>query len=290
MIEGWMEVFRAGRHVASNGAEKEWTVEDLRQMAESYDPGKHEAPITIGHPKANAPAWGWIKALKVDGDRLLALPGEVAAEFADLVRAGRYKKRSISVYPDGTLRHVGFLGAQPPAVKGLKDIEFAAEAADTYEYSTAEETGMDELEKMKQQLEEERRKREFAEAEAATAKQERESARSEFAELQAETRKAAVTNFVEQGIKDGKILPAWKQQGLAEFMTAIDGGTETYEFSEGKKQTPLEWFQGFIQSFGEHPLFKVMAKPETDKSAGDDFSEDVKTGEQIAAKVNPPKA
>lgn len=286
----WMEVFRAGRHVASNGTEKVWSSNDLRHMAESYDPGKHEAPIVIGHPKANAPAWGWVKALKVEGDRLMALPGEVAAEFADWVKAGRYKKRSISVYPDGTLRHVGFLGAQPPAVKGLKDIEFASEEADTYEYSTAEEPRMDELEKLKQELAEERSKRELAEAEAAKAKQESETTRTDFAELQAKGRKDAISNFVEQGIKGGKILPAWKQQGLAEFMTAIDGGTETYEFSEGKKQTPLEWFKGFIQSFGEHPLFKTMAKPEQDNQPGDEFAEDLKTGEQIAAKVNPVKA
>ena len=37
------------------------------------------------------------------------------------------KKRSASFYPDGRLRHVGFLGAAPPAVKGLADIGFTAE-------------------------------------------------------------------------------------------------------------------------------------------------------------------
>ncbi len=38
---------------------------------------------------------------------------------------GRYKKVSIALYPDLSLRHVGFLGAQPPAVKGLAQAAFA---------------------------------------------------------------------------------------------------------------------------------------------------------------------
>ena len=52
-----------------------------------------------------------------------------------MVAAGRFKKRSASFYtPDSPnnpkpgvyyLRHVGFLGAQPPAVKGLKEVAFA---------------------------------------------------------------------------------------------------------------------------------------------------------------------
>jgi len=285
----WMEVFRAGKHVSANGVEREWTAKDLLKIADFYDPAKHEAPIVVGHPKDNAPAFGWIKALKVDGDKLLALPGQVAPEFAELVKAGRYKKRSISIYPDGSLRHVGFLGAQPPAVKGLKDIEFAGGAEETYEYADTEDAPMDELEKLKQELAEERQKREFAEGEAAKAKAEQEQAAASFAELEAKTKKQAIADFVEQGIKDGKILPAWKARGLTEFMTNLESETETYEFSEGKKETPLAWFKGFIASFAEHPLFKTMAKPK-DEQKSDDFAEDETLGKEIAAKVTPAKA
>ncbi|MDP1995112.1 MAG: hypothetical protein Q8K40_07690, partial [Ignavibacteria bacterium] len=35
------------------------------------------------------------------------------------------KKRSVSLNPDNSLRHVGFLGAALPAVKGLADLQFA---------------------------------------------------------------------------------------------------------------------------------------------------------------------
>jgi len=288
-MTGWMEVFRAGRHVSANGAEREWSVADLQHMAEQYDPAKHEAPIVVGHPKANDPAFGWIKGLQVRGDKLFALPDQVAPEFAELVKAGRYKKRSISIYPDGTLRHVGFLGAQPPAVKGLKNIEFAASAAETYQFADTEDAQMTELERLQQELADERKKREFAEGEVAKAKTEREQAVTNFTELAQRTKKQEIEAFIEQGIQTGKILPAWKDKGLAEFMTALDPQEGTYEFSEGKQETPATWFKQFISSFAEHPLFKEMAKPKKETRT-DDFAEDETIGKEIAAKVNPAKA
>ncbi|MGE4402841.1 MAG: hypothetical protein AB7F61_14295 [Desulfobulbus sp.] len=285
----WMEVFRAGRHVAASGAERDWSVADLQQMADGYNPQKHEAPIVVGHPRDNDPAFGWVKALKVDGDKLLALPDQVAPEFTELVKAGRYKKRSISIYPDGTLRHVGFLGAQPPAVKGLKDIEFAGAAAETYEYADTEDAQMTELERLQQQLANEQAARQAAEARATKAESDKQAAVANFSELQQQTKKQEIEAFIDKGIADGKLLPGWKDKGLAEFMTALDGQTETYEFSEGKQETPLNWFKGFINSFSEHALFKEMAKPKKEEKS-DDFSEDDKLGQEIAAKVTPAQA
>ena len=288
-MNDWMEVFKVGEHVSAGGVKREWTVTDLQRIADFYDPAKHEAPIVVGHPKMNAPAFGWVKALRVDGTKLLALPGQVAPEFSELVKAGRYKKRSISLYPDGTLRHVGFLGAAAPAVKGLKDIEFAEDSADTYEFADTEDADMTELEKLQQQLADERKARELAEGKVANAEAGKKQAESNFAELQAKAKKQEIAAFIDQGIKDGKILPAWKDHGLAEFMGALDGQTETYEFSEGKKESPAAWFKRFIHSFAEHPLFKEMAKPKKEEKT-DDFSEDETLGKEIAAKVNPAKS
>lgn len=285
-----MEVFRAGKHVSSSGAERDWSVDDLVRMAEAYNPQIHQAPLVVGHPKDNDPAYGWVKALKVDGNTLLAMPDQVEPAFAELVAAGRYKKRSISLYPDGTLRHVGFLGAQPPAVKGLKDIEFAGSAADTYEFAAMEDAGMTELEKLQQKLDGERKKREEAEAKAKQAEAGKQQAETNFAELQAQAKKQEIAAFIDLGVKDGKILPAWKEQGLAEFMGALDARTETYEFSEGKKEAPLAWFKRFIHSFAEHPLFKEMAKPKNKEAQTDDYAEAEALGKEIAAKVNPAKA
>lgn len=131
-----MQVFRAGRHVDMAGRAVTFSDADVAALAESYDPALHEAPIVVGHPEVDAPAYGWVRALRLDGAILLAEPHQVDPAFAELVRAGRFKRVSISLYspaapnnpkPGGWyLRHVGVLGAQPPAVKGLKPIAFAA--------------------------------------------------------------------------------------------------------------------------------------------------------------------
>lgn len=128
------EIFRAGTQTSSNGTTMDFSEDMLRASVEAYDPAVGEAPIVIGHPKDNHPAFGWIKSLSYADGLITAHPDQVDAEFAEEVAKGRYKKRSASFYlPDhpnnpkpGTLylRHVGFLGAMPPSVKGLKGVEF----------------------------------------------------------------------------------------------------------------------------------------------------------------------
>lgn len=129
-----IEVFRAGKHVALDGTEHVITERDLLDAAEQYDPALSEAPLVVGHPKLNAPAYGWASRVFVDQGVLRIEPHQVDPAFAELVNAGRFKKVSASFYlptsPSNPkpgkfyLRHIGFLGAQPPAVKGLRDASF----------------------------------------------------------------------------------------------------------------------------------------------------------------------
>jgi hypothetical protein len=123
-MNDWFEIFRTGTHTDSSGNISDWTEEDLDKIIRLYDPAHHEAPIVIGHPEHDSPAYGWIEALKREGDRLLAKPKQLVEDFKDWVRKGLYKKISIALYPDLALRHVGFLGAVPPAVKGLATAQF----------------------------------------------------------------------------------------------------------------------------------------------------------------------
>lgn len=122
-------IFKAGKHKDSKGNEKEYTPEDLDAIVTKYNNQEqssfHEAPIVIGHPKSNAPAFGWISKLERIKDLVYAVPTKVANEFEEWVKKGLYQKVSVSLYPDLTLRHVGFLGAQPPAIKGLPAIDFS---------------------------------------------------------------------------------------------------------------------------------------------------------------------
>lgn len=130
-----IEIFRSGTHTSSKGSAFTFSDADLAAIVAGYDPKLHHAPIVVGHPKQDAPAYGWVDGLAIKGDRLVALPADLDAAFSDLVKEKKFRKVSAAFYGPNSannptpgsyyLRHVGFLGAAAPAVKGLKPIEFA---------------------------------------------------------------------------------------------------------------------------------------------------------------------
>jgi hypothetical protein len=121
-----MAIFRSGDY----GRQGKYSDQDLDRLVADYDPARHEAPLVIGNPAENAPAYGWVESLKRTGSTLVARLHQVAPAFADLVTAGHFKKRlvSLSRTPDGKLqlRYVGFVGGQPPEIKGLTGVAFSA--------------------------------------------------------------------------------------------------------------------------------------------------------------------
>lgn len=135
-----LHIFRGGKTIDAHGQRITFDEKAIAKIAASYNATRHEAPIVVGHPTDNAPAYGWIKRLVAKGLDLYAVPHQVEAQFSDLVKAGRYKNISISLYrPDSPsnpvpgvfcLRHVGFLGAMPPAIKGLKTPVFSENTGD----------------------------------------------------------------------------------------------------------------------------------------------------------------
>lgn len=130
IFDDWIEIFKIGDHTDSSGNRQFWDQSDLDTIVDNYNPQVREAPLVIGHPKTDDPAYGWVEKLKRVGPVLLAKFKQVEPGFAEKVKNGRYKKRSISLLPGNTLRHVGFLGAATPAVEGLADfasMEFEVE-------------------------------------------------------------------------------------------------------------------------------------------------------------------
>lgn len=128
------EIMYPGTFTAMDGRTISFSERDLNEVAESYNPASYIAPLTIGHPADNKPELGSITSVFMYNRRL-----HVSADFSERlfsdIKSGAYKNRSASYYlPDSPgnpvpgrmyLRHVGFLGAVPPAVKGLPELNFA---------------------------------------------------------------------------------------------------------------------------------------------------------------------
>ena len=131
-----IELLKTGTHRDSQGYRHQFQETDLDALCEDYDPTLSQAPLVIGHVETDSPAWGWVGALRRQGNKLLASLSDVPETLRELVRNGRYKYVSAGFYtPEAShnplpgkyyLRHVGLLGATPPAIKGLAPVQFAS--------------------------------------------------------------------------------------------------------------------------------------------------------------------
>ena len=285
-----IEIFRAGRHTDDAGVAHHFSEADLDGMAASYSPALREAPLTVGHPKDNLPAYGWVKAVTRVAGALAITPHQVEPQFAEMVQAGRFKKRSASFYPPHApnnptpgkwyLRHVAFLGAQPPAIAGLKDIQFSeddaggavsfsesvsAEPVITQEPDDMPKTLQEQLDEVNAQLAAEKTAREKAETEAATHKKTATDAQAQaasFAEKARTDRTAGFVSFAQSQVQAGRLLPKDKDMAVATLDALADA--QPVEFAEGqgsdavtRKVSPAQWLQDLIAnaapavSFGE---------------------------------------
>lgn len=142
-----VEVFRPGTFRAMNGQEYTFSEQDVAAMVASYDAENAPAPVVVGHPQHDDPAFGWARGFEINDDgTLVADLGDLAPEFVQAVEEGRYRKISMKFFsPDASNnpvpgsyypRHVGFLGGAAPAVSGLAPVQFSdADATDLIEIS-----------------------------------------------------------------------------------------------------------------------------------------------------------
>lgn len=285
-----IEIFRAGTHRDDAGNTHTFNRAQLEEMAATYNSALREAPLTVGHPKDNLPAYGWVQRVFINEAGNLAVdPHQVDPAFANMVKAGRFKKRSASFYPPGAphnptpgkwyLRHVAFLGAQPPAVAGLKDIGFSefgdlTEAVSFSESSSAasvaalpiaptqpQEQPMSDADKAElERLRAEGKAKDEAlaksKAQLDAANQRTADALKEaasFSEKAAADRRASFVSFAESEIKAGRLLPKDKNAAIATLET-LAAAEQPMSFSEGNNTmqiSPLEmcaWLQGQMSS------------------------------------------
>lgn len=288
-LPGGIEIFRPGRHTDDSGTVHSFTEADVDGMVTSYSPALREAPLTVGHPKDSLPAYGWVQGLQKTASGALAMTShQVEPQFAEMVSAGRFKKRSASFYPPQApnnptpghwyLRHVAFLGAQPPAIAGLKDIQFSegdtsegavsfseavctpatpvppATATATATPTPPEQDPMDE--DLKAQLAQ--AKKDLADAQAATAAATQKATAAEaqaasFAEQARADRKAGFVSFAQAQVQAGKLLPKDEAMAVATLQALADA--QPVEFAEGqgaesvtRKVSPAQWLQDLLTS------------------------------------------
>jgi hypothetical protein len=129
-----IHISRPGTFKSAEGADIEITPDILAEVAKTYDPAKFEAQLVIGHPRMDAPSFGGVRSLSF-GSNGLEAEADPTDDARDLVAKRHFKSVSASFYtptaPNNPtpgkwhLRHVGLLGATPPAVKGLRALSFS---------------------------------------------------------------------------------------------------------------------------------------------------------------------
>lgn len=274
-----IEIFAGGTHVAVDG--KSWVFggAELDEIVAAYDFAANPAPIVVGHPELDDPAYGWVSGIKRSGDILVASLDQVDTAFAETVKAGRFKKISASFYPPDhagnpkpgkwSLKHVGFLGAAAPAVKGLRPVAFAAEVAGCAEFSfTREGPHMADEKKTPEAVA-------FAEAQTKLAvdraaldadKAAIAADKQKLADDRAAAIKADAAAFAEAQTAAGKLTPLGKPI-VARLLATLEA-TATVNFGEAGELTPAAAFRRLFDSatpivnFGEHA--KTPAKAATD--------------------------
>lgn len=278
----YCEIFRTGVYKDAEGNDISYTEADLDTMVKKFMEAENPmVPIVVGHPKDNSPAFGWVESLKREGGKLYAAFKDVAQEFAEAVNNGRYKNRSISHYPDLMLRHIGFLGAMPPKVKGMEPFTFSDDNKDVImlEFSESESPAIKGFKFIKNLFSEkfdikddgeiiipygikpEESKREAGAgadgsyprstmanfAEELTIRDEKiKELEIQINELNKKSRKKEFENFAENLINNGNITPAIKSF-VIDFME-ICHNQNTYDFSEGEEKSVETRFKDFLKS------------------------------------------
>lgn len=124
----WVAAFKVGTHTDMSGTTVTFAEADITALAErvqSQISGGFTPPLVVGHPRHDSPRVGGIVDAKAENGTLFLKVDELVPEFAESCRKGEYKYTSVALYKDGGLRHLGVLGGQNPAVKGLEPIAFS---------------------------------------------------------------------------------------------------------------------------------------------------------------------
>ncbi|MFY9350099.1 MAG: hypothetical protein WBL20_14310 [Sphingobium sp.] len=270
---------RSGTFTSNEGVSVSFNEALFAATAAAYDRESDPAPLVIGHPRLDDPAYGWVDSLTVENGELVARPADVVPAFAEAVRKKQYAKVSARFYqPDHAanpkpgvwyLKHIGFLGAHAPGIKGLGTVQFADGADDgaaTFDFSPEKDSQMNEAS--------------FAERVTALEERERAIAEREEAAIKsaAEALHASNVSFAEGLVKSAKLAPAAKGLlvGILDELDAV----AVVSFGEAGEMTAAAALKKLFDSavplvsFGEHGKKPADEKSYTSFAAPEGYDVD----------------
>ena len=288
-----VEIFATGKHRGSETVDI--TENDLSEMVNSFnalgDKEGFRPVLKLGHDDAQkffgqrkgSPNLGFVERIWKEGGKILADFSNVPDALVDLIKQRRYNAVSIEMFPktevggstfSNVLTAVALLGAELPAVKGLKELaatlfteepdgpDFQGDAlklTSEEEMATYTQEQLDYLVEAAVAKATETVKAEFAE-QVATITTERDdavkakdTAQNALRQFEDDTRKRDAETMVDDAIKTGKLTPAQKDEALA-FALSLSG---TVKFGDTEKSS-ADVFKSFIEGlpkkvdFDEH--------------------------------------
>ncbi len=290
-----IQVFRRGTHTDSNGIERTFTDSDVRTIADKFDPEIGAVPIVKGHPAHDDPAFGSVSHFMYEATSgiLYAALQDVDPGFQAEVRSKRYSRVSIALHlpnsPHNPIpgmyypRHLGFLGAAAPAVKGLKAVNFNDNGEGFLMFdvndddksvnkfseaiATAFTTALVKI-GFKPEGDPHPSKKVEDSAEFKASEQGRIQAESDLkiankekAALENKQRRAGCASFTDELVTGGKVSPV-EAERLTEILFGLDNQTEI-TFSEGKddeaKLTPRKALSEFLKALPKRIEFAELS-------------------------------
>lgn len=282
------EIFKVGKWKGSSTVEADAAY--LAAMVQSYAdlnskvPG-FAVPIKLGHNKrVGEPAFGYAENIHLseDGGTVLADFNDMDPEIVDQITKKKYNTVSVEIWPqvnyDGktypnVLSGVALLGAEWPAVKGLKPLSMFSEQEAPIQLSQEEV-------EMKTFSEADHETLMAAAVAAAVlveqgkvtaAEQRADTAEAALAAFTDEAEKAAVAAVIEAAEKAGKIVPANKASVVA-MAEALRLSVEP-----AKRKAALATFTAFVEAMPAKVKFGERSNA-TQEAEG--------SGESAGAKVD----
>jgi hypothetical protein len=262
-----IEIFYPGNHLDSQGKKVKVSSTEVDASVADFNASGARLPMVAGHPGNDGPAHGYAtKLASINGRVKIVEADELDPTFAAIVNSGELNRVSVKLQLPGhpsnptknyRFKHIGFLGRSRPALDQLKSAQFSTNDGEII------------------LMADERDESEFAAREAEFSRREADLAAKE-AKFAAQ---AKYEPFVEELVREGKILPAQKSNMVSLFTSLPDDAE--FAAADGTKQAGAEFLKTFLTALPKQIEYGEFAKSGKEaptesafKSYGDEDCED----------------